>query len=269
MKVYCVAAVLILTTDTAIAASEQISSPAGVHLPVLGTSRFGASRFGIAPLSGFTIRGVVTGGSGSLTCQSPVAIGGTSICTVMPQAGNTLAGFSDNGSDRLSFVDSGSYAITNVTADHTLTATFSSSVPGVCGSSDGGTFTTAPAGDLCSSGTASAVTGSGPWNWSCAGWNGGSASLCSAFRYSNRIKAGEAGTNYLTIQDAYDHATDRETIAVQATSFTETLYCSRKIRVKLSGGMDSSYAPTKQFTTIQGALLIRNGRVDISGFALK
>jgi hypothetical protein len=270
MKFYCVAAVLILTNDIAIAAYEQTSSPAvGVRLPVLGTSRFGASRFGIAPSQGFTVRAVVTGGSGSLACQSPVALGGTSICTVMPQGGNTLAGFSDNGSDRLSAVDSIRYVITNVTADHTVTATFSSPVSGACGSSNGSTFTTPPAGDLCSSGAASAVTGSGPWNWSCTGLNGGSLSLCSAFKDSNRIMAGQAGTSYLTLQDAYNAAADRETIFAQATSFTETLYCSKKIRVKLSGGRDASYAATRGFTTIRGALTIRNGRVDISGFVLK
>lgn len=53
-------------------------------------------------------------------------------------------------------------------------------VSGVCGSSNGKSLTSAPTGNLCSSGTASAVSGSGPWHWTCAGQNGGAAASCSA-----------------------------------------------------------------------------------------
>jgi hypothetical protein len=53
-------------------------------------------------------------------------------------------------------------------------------VSGVCGSSNGKSLTSAPIGNLCSSGTASAVSGGGPWHWSCAGQNGGAAASCSA-----------------------------------------------------------------------------------------
>ena len=55
-----------------------------------------------------------------------------------------------------------------------------SSVNGVCGSSNGQTFATAPTTNLCSAGTATAVSGSGPWTWSCTGSNGGSTANCSA-----------------------------------------------------------------------------------------
>jgi hypothetical protein len=53
-------------------------------------------------------------------------------------------------------------------------------VSGVCGSSNGKSLTSAPTANLCSSGTASAVSGNGPWHWSCAGQNGGAAASCSA-----------------------------------------------------------------------------------------
>ena len=53
-------------------------------------------------------------------------------------------------------------------------------VHGACGSSNGGTFATAPSTNLCSSGTASAVTSSGTWNWTCAGVYGGTTATCSA-----------------------------------------------------------------------------------------
>ena len=64
----------------------------------------------------------------------------------------------------------------------TLTASSDPSVAvnGQCGSANGVTVSSAPATNLCSAGTASAVTGNGPWNWSCAGSNGGTTASCSA-----------------------------------------------------------------------------------------
>jgi hypothetical protein len=51
---------------------------------------------------------------------------------------------------------------------------------GVCGSANGQTLNSAPAGNLCSVGTPTAVTGDGPWNWNCLGSNGGAPASCSA-----------------------------------------------------------------------------------------
>lgn len=53
-------------------------------------------------------------------------------------------------------------------------------VNGVCGTSNNLAFTAAPTTGLCSVGSASSVTGSGPWNWTCAGSNGGTTASCSA-----------------------------------------------------------------------------------------
>jgi uncharacterized repeat protein (TIGR03803 family) len=53
-------------------------------------------------------------------------------------------------------------------------------VNGVCESSNGNTFTSAPTTNLCSSGTATTVNGTGPWNWTCTGSNGGTSANCSA-----------------------------------------------------------------------------------------
>ncbi len=58
-----------------------------------------------------------------------------------------------------------------------------SPVAGMCGaSSNGKLFASAPATGLCDKGKASAVTGSGPWNWACAGTNGGADASCSAYK---------------------------------------------------------------------------------------
>ena len=56
----------------------------------------------------------------------------------------------------------------------------SAPVNGTCGSSNNWTFTTAPTANLCTTGTASAITGTGPWSWTCSGTNGGTAATCSA-----------------------------------------------------------------------------------------
>jgi len=51
---------------------------------------------------------------------------------------------------------------------------------GTCGSKNGGSLTTTPTNNLCSTGTPSAVSGSGPWSWTCAGTNGGTTASCTA-----------------------------------------------------------------------------------------
>lgn len=53
-------------------------------------------------------------------------------------------------------------------------------VNGICGTATGGTFAVAPTANLCSRGTASSVTGIGPWGWVCQGIYGGSNSNCSS-----------------------------------------------------------------------------------------
>jgi parallel beta-helix repeat protein len=68
---------------------------------------------------------------------------------------------------------------TGQTINFTVSAAVAS-VTGACGSASGAGFTSAPTSDLCSAGTASAVAGSGPWTWSCAGSDGGATALCAA-----------------------------------------------------------------------------------------
>lgn len=51
---------------------------------------------------------------------------------------------------------------------------------GLCGSANTGPYLEAPTTGLCSLGAASAVTGIGPWHWTCAGTDGGAAASCEA-----------------------------------------------------------------------------------------
>ena len=51
---------------------------------------------------------------------------------------------------------------------------------GACGSANGTTVETAPASGLCNEGNPSAVSGSGPWTWTCDPGDGGTPASCSA-----------------------------------------------------------------------------------------
>lgn len=53
-------------------------------------------------------------------------------------------------------------------------------VNGQCGPADGQYSGSAPTNGLCSAGSAGAVTGTGPYAWSCSGVNGGTAASCSS-----------------------------------------------------------------------------------------
>lgn len=53
-------------------------------------------------------------------------------------------------------------------------------INGKCGTANGTTVSTAPTTNLCATGAASSVIGSGPWGWNCNGSNGGANVACSA-----------------------------------------------------------------------------------------
>ena len=70
----------------------------------------------------------------------------------------------------------------NAAATFALSTTGGTATQGICGAVNGQALSVAPTGNLCSVGIASAVSGSGPWTWSCAGSNGGATASCSASR---------------------------------------------------------------------------------------
>jgi hypothetical protein len=70
-----------------------------------------------------------------------------------------------------------------------------SGTPGQCGTANGTAVSVAPSANLCTAGTASAIAGSGPWNWSCAGTSGGATAACSASLAPTNGACG-SGTGY-------------------------------------------------------------------------
>ena len=72
----------------------------------------------------YTVIATVTGANGTVVCKSPITAGASSVCTIEPAIGYYLATFTDNGTDSISIVSGNSYTISNISADHTITATF-------------------------------------------------------------------------------------------------------------------------------------------------
>jgi prepilin-type N-terminal cleavage/methylation domain-containing protein len=77
------------------------------------------------------------------------------------------------------------------------------SIDGVCGSSNGANVSSIPSTNLCSIGTASSVSGSGPWSWTCGGTNGGSSPACSTGGLPVNGACGLAAQSYVYTATAY------------------------------------------------------------------
>ena len=97
------------------------------------------------------------------------------------------------------FLIAASYGLAFLGSAQAQTTT-SSAVDGACDSSNRADFTSAPTADLCSAGTASAVSGSGPWSWTCVGTSAScSALLARASSVPIIIQAVASSTNPMGI----------------------------------------------------------------------
>jgi hypothetical protein len=111
---------------------------------------------------------------GTVSCTpNPVTHGSNSICTATANTGYTFGGFSGD-------CTGATCNLSNVTSAKSVTATFTPTlVNAVCGADHNAILTSTP-NHLCSAGTAGLLSGSGPWNWTCEGSNGGAPASCSA-----------------------------------------------------------------------------------------
>ena len=142
-----------------------------------------------ANIQTYTITPSVSSGGTISPVSRIVSHGNTASFTVSPNMGYTA---SISGACGGSIVDN-VYTTGAITGSCNETVTFISN--GACGSSNGQILTATPA-ELCSAGTASSVNGSGPWNWTCAGVNGGTTASCSADiqRYTITPQVSSGGT---------------------------------------------------------------------------
>ncbi|MEI6209479.1 MAG: DUF1566 domain-containing protein, partial [Desulfuromonadales bacterium] len=134
----------------------------------LTLSKSGSGTGSVTPDTG-AITWTGTSGSGRYIIGTLVTL------TATPAAGSTFIGWSGACSG------SGACQIT-MDAVKSVTATFNiTPINGTCGSSNTAILTAAPTTNLCTTGTASSVTGSGPWSWSCSGAYGGTTATCTAY----------------------------------------------------------------------------------------
>ena len=145
----------------------------------------------------FVLSIAVASGSGSVT-SAPAGISCGKSCSASFDAGssvvltaNAAAGYAFSGWGGACSSSLPSCTVT-MTAARNVTASFAPIISGACGSASGATFSAAPTTNLCLAGTASAVSGAGPWSWTCAGSNGGSTASCSANRTSTQVPVNTA-----------------------------------------------------------------------------
>ncbi len=133
------------------------------------------SVLGTIASNGTGLQGVIVTVSGASTAATTTDINGNYSFAGLTNGNYTitpsLSGYSFSPSNTMISVSNANVTVPNFTGVP--------NVNGACGTSNGGTYTTAPSTNLCSAGTASAVSGSGPWTWSCVGSGSGSTASCS------------------------------------------------------------------------------------------
>jgi uncharacterized repeat protein (TIGR02543 family) len=156
-----------------------------------GSFAIGANTTLYATWTAATTYSVTYDGNGASTGTVPTdaaAYLGGATATAAANSGNlTKTGYTFDGWNTAADGSGTSYVAGSdsfaVSADTTIYAKWTAvpvPVNGACGGSHGQSFGSAPSANLCSVGTAGAVSGSGPWSWACAGSGGGTNASCSA-----------------------------------------------------------------------------------------
>ena len=152
-----------------------------------------------------------SGGADSPTCTAKVMTHG--VCgaanggnyTSQP-ANSDLCG-SGNAQSMASGANGWTWSCAGINGGQTSSCAAYKTSNGVCGSANGTTVSSQPSGgSLCNAGTASPVTGGGPWNWSCSGSNGGSNANCSANK-ATTVNGGCGSANGATLTSAPSDST--------------------------------------------------------------
>jgi len=87
--------------------------------------------------------------------------------------------------------------------------------------------------------------------------------------FAQLVHNGSLFNTYATIQDAYGHAAEGDTIKAQARSSTETLAFASNISIALKGGYDSDFASNSGMTVVSGVLTVNGGTVTIENVTIK
>jgi 6-phosphogluconolactonase (cycloisomerase 2 family)/alpha-tubulin suppressor-like RCC1 family protein/fibronectin type 3 domain-containing protein len=151
-----------------------------------------------------------------------------------------------------------------------------------------GTVTSSPAGISCTSGSCSSsfagavslyATPSVLANF--VGWGGGGCSgtgTCNVSMdaektvtatFNSAVLLHIGGTEYSSLQAAYDAASDGAIIQLLQNSVTSTLNANKPITIKLKGGYDSGYASNPGNTTVNAPVIIKQGKIVVDRIVVK
>jgi len=120
--------------------------------------------------------------------------------SALPASGHQFVNWSGTGG--FPATSANPLTVANISADLTITANFAATVSGSCGSSNGTAQSAPPGSGLCAAGTVSALTGSGPWSWSCLGSYGGTSANCSASSATQPLTLTVSGTGSGTVMSS-------------------------------------------------------------------
>lgn len=203
-----------------------------------------------------TVTAVVAAGSGKiLPASQDVAFNGTATFDITPDpgsgvlsvAGDTCTPTKGNGTQ---------WTAAYIQSPCKVTASFTAlPVDGVCGADNGKTLA-APPQNLCSAGTASAVSGSGPWNWTCGGANGGSSAACSANAVAARLQVGNGAIHNGDTQPNTANGTDLGSVVVGASAAHDFQLANVGGTMAMSGAIRSSSMPPGTMPAAVGDLRI-------------
>jgi prepilin-type N-terminal cleavage/methylation domain-containing protein len=191
----------------------------------------------------------INGVCGTSNNQNLSSIPSTNLCT----AGNVTV---VSGSGPWTWSCAGIYSGTTA-----MCSTGGVPTNGTCGSSDEENFSSIPSTNLCSNGSPSTVSGSGPWAWTCNGTNTGTNDSCSA----NLIVNGSCGTaNKTYIYDIITYGTDTfctsGTAPVPDPSFPGIGGSTNWTCVGLNTGTTANCTASRNNDPINGTCGTKNGK---------
>ncbi len=195
----------------------------------------------LAPVNG------ACGSANKTYAYSDTTYGSDTFCSAGTASPSSPAFPSQGGSTSWACNGSGGGSTASCSASRPLAP-----VNGACGSSNGLNFYSAPSTNLCSTGTATSLSGTGPWTWGCNGSNGGTsttATACSA-NLSVNGACGVANSHYRSSTPTGTDACTSGTITGMAGSYSWT--CAGSNGGTSSGTcatVAASYA-VQSFTTV-------------------
>ncbi len=111
-------------------------------------------------------------------------------------------------------------------------------INGACGSSNGAYLTAAPTANLCSVGTPSAVSGTGPWTWICNGYNNGANPSCMANAIQYTLTVNKTGSGTVT---AIPTGGSSDTLAWNGNTGTASYNANTQVNISASAGTGSTF----------------------------